>query len=172
MAGKGSLAEKIRVGLKEEKAVQLSLVTSTLQKDPLDGLYFRKTIRQHVKEFACVMSLVALAIAGYKIYRHADYSWGLGLIALALLILFLGYLTPHILRPIWRGWMYLAEKLGYVMSIVILSIAWTLALIPIAFMVKLFRARTMDLTFRTSVESYWEKRDPKYDDFQLLKRQF
>ncbi|NMC63571.1 MAG: hypothetical protein GYA55_10450 [SAR324 cluster bacterium] len=172
MAGKGSLAEEIRTGLSEKVQVSLSLVSSSPKKDPLDELYFRKSIRQHVKEFVCIFAIITLIMGGYRIYWHSDMTWGLSLAAFAVLLLGLGYLAPNLIRPVWKGWMRFAEKISIVMSVVILGIAWIVALIPIAIMLRFFRTKVMDLRFNAPVESYWEMRDPKHDDFKLLKRQF
>lgn len=172
MAGKGTLAKEIRTGLIEEPSLHLRLVNSAPDIDPLDQLYFRKSIRQHVREFACVIGIVSLIIAGFRVYKHADFKWGIGLLILAIFVVFLGYEKPSFLQPLWRAWMNIAEKIALVVSMVILSIAWTFVLVPIALIVRFFKTRVMDLSFRAPVESYWEVRDKKNDDFQLLKRQY
>ena len=176
MAGKGSLAEEIRTGLDGKMGpgnkAHLTLVSSGTPVDPLDELYFRKPVRRHVKEFSCIIAIVLLVIGGIKLYRQTGLSLGYGLVAGAVVLVVLGYTSPRTLKPIWRGWMWFAEKLGGVMNVVLLTLAWTLAMIPIALMLRLFRKRVMDLTFRTSVDSYWEKRSPESDNFELLKRQF
>ena len=140
--------------------------------DPLEELYFRKTVRRHVQEFSCVLSLVMLVIGGLRAWRHDQVSLAADLLCASLVVLYVGYRRPALLRPIWKGWMTFAEKLGLVMSTIILSIAWCIALMPIALMVRLFRTKVIDLSFDRAIESYWDSRDPKYDNFELLKRQF
>lgn len=175
MAREGSLAKEVRTGLNESrkgKVVQLTLVKTEPTLDPLDELYFTKPVRQHVQEFACIISIVLLIIAGAKIYLHSRFALGLSLTGLAAVLLVLGYVAPAVLRPVWKGWMYLAEKLGAFVSLVLLTVAWGIAMVPIAVISRLFRAKVMDLSFKADVPSYWENRDPKNDSFELLKRQF
>ena len=174
MAGKGSLAKEVRAGLEASSGspAHLSLVKGGVAGDPLEELYFRKPIRQHVKEFACVMSLAMLVIAGFQIVRHDRLGVGIGLLIASIAMLYVGYRHTALLRPVWKGWMTFAEKIGAVMSVVVLSIAWFIAMVPIAVIARACRARVMDLSLDSARETYWESRDPKFDDFQLLKRQF
>jgi len=152
--------------------VQLTLVKAEPKPDPLDELYYAKPIRQHVQEFSCIMSIVLLIIAGVKIYLRSNFALGLSLTALAAVLLLLGYGAPAVLRPIWKGWMYLAEKLGAFVNVILLSLAWAIAVVPIALVVRIFRTKVMDLSFKAEVPSYWEERNPASDNFDLLKRQF
>ncbi len=175
MAREGSLAEEVRTGLEDSrkgKVVELALVKTNPGINPLDELYFRKPVRQHVKEFACIISIILLIIAGVNIYLHSRFAPGLSLAGAAALLLVLGYAAPSILRPVWKGWMYFAEKLGAFVSLVLLTAAWAIAMVPVALITRLFQAKVMDLSFKADVLTYWEPRDPRNDDFKLLKRQF
>lgn len=171
MAGKGSLAEEVRTGL-EGGCMQLRLVDSPIRVDPLGELYFGKAIRQHVIEFCSIISTVLLVIALVKLYRQPLLGTPIVLAVIAVILAGVGYKAPGLVRPLWRWWMNLAEKIGAVMSLVILTLAWFIALIPIALMVRFTRSRVMDLTFEQSVTTYWQDRDGKLDDFKLLERQF
>jgi hypothetical protein len=68
--------------------------------------------------------------------------------------------------------MKIAEGIGMVMTMVILSIGWLCLVLPTSAALKLLRIKVMDTNFRSPVASYWETRDPKMDDFKLLERQF
>ena len=171
MAGKGGLANKIRAGLDESLDTSHIGHNSVDQVDPLAELWLNKTIRQHVREFGAVVGLVLAVFAGFSAYRGAlnSVAW---LSAIALTLVFLTRVFPTVVVPVWRVWMALAEKLGLVMTTIILSVGWFAAIIPMALGLRLFRIKVMNTTFRQPVKSYWEDRDPKYDDFKLLERQF
>ena len=170
MAGKGNLAKEVRAGLREP--VKLTLVKSESKHDPLDDIKFGKTIRQHVREFACVFGLLMLLIAGYRFYKHNEIVTAVSLIFGTFALLGWGYLATASLKPLWSGWMWLAEKLGLVVSTVLMTFIWFLGFLPIAMLTKICGIKTIDLSFRAPVESYWETRDSKYHDFKLLNRQF
>jgi hypothetical protein len=58
------------------------------------------------------------------------------------------------------------------MTCVILGLVWTIGFVPMALVLKALRIKTIDTSFRANVDSYWEKRDVKYDDFRRLEQQF
>lgn len=140
--------------------------------DVLDELWHRKSIRQHVREFAVIFSIIFLVVAGYNIHMRGSTVVVTSLIGAAGLFLFLGYCLPLILHPVWKAWMGFAHVLGIVMTTVILSIAWTVVVIPTAVLLKLTGKYVMDLRYNADVESYWDEREDKQNDFILLERQF
>lgn len=68
--------------------------------------------------------------------------------------------------------MNLARWLSVVMTPVILTVLWVGLVIPLATLLRVFKTKVMDTTFREPVDSYWISRDPRKDDFKLLERQF
>lgn len=181
MAGKGGLAKQVRAGLedtaiepKASRTPHLSLVPSTpgSNHDPLNDEWFGKTIRRHVLEFAQVFALIALGIAALWAYRGRSIELIATLVVVAGILLVLGVKAPRVLHPIWKIWMKFAMGLGHVMTLIILSIMWYIALMPLALGLKLFKKDVMDLSYGSGRESYWEPRKPGKDDFSLLERQF
>jgi len=150
----------------EEQVTKLKVVLN-----PLDQIQFRKTVRQHIKEFGCVLAILCLLVSAGQI-RHHNLENASIAGALGLLFAGLGYFAPAILKPLWQGFMKVGMLLGLVMSFVVVAIAWTLVMIPMAFMLRLFGKRLMDMTFGQTKASYWEVRDSRHDDFKLLERQF
>ncbi len=177
MAGEGQLARDVRAGLENEEkvTVAVSLVKPTMatqKQDVLDELYFGRPKRVHVKEFACLISAILLAIGAYQIYHHSWNTLAASCVGISVALLVSGYLAPRALLPVWSGWMAFATKLGHVMTFLIVSILWFLVAIPIGLLLKVIGKKVMDLSYDPSVESYWEERAEKYHDFKLLERQF
>ena len=54
------------------------------------------------------------------------------------LVLLLGLVSPYLLEKITDGWMWIGEKIGAVMSRVILSFVFVFVLSPIAILYRLF----------------------------------
>ena len=165
MAGRGRLAKQVRTRLElvgEEK----------LNQDPLEEVSFGKPVHQHVKEFGIIFGIIALIVAGVVAYKGGPYPWLLGSVLTSAVLVFLGYTAPKVLYPLWKAWMAIAMFLGTIMTTIILSIAWILMLVPIAFLLKIIGKKVMDLSYEPSKESYWETREEKYKSFKLLERQF
>jgi hypothetical protein len=172
MAGARRLEDHIRVGLEEP----VTLVTgpqAVVPVDPLEVVSFGKTARQHVREFGALFAAICFCIAAWKMYRGHDVGiTALYWIAPGAVFATLGFCAPRLLRPLWRGWMGFAHYLSIVMTAALLGLVWCLGFLPIAALVRVVGIKRMDLSFRSDRASYWEQRDPKYDDFKRLKLQY
>jgi hypothetical protein len=171
MAGARRLANEVRTGL--EDAVVTRPAPKLVVKAPvLDAQWMGKSVRDHVREFGAIFATIFLGIASYKLYREgfsgSVLTWGV----LGVIVAALGYRAPIILHPIWKGWMKLAHYLSIVMTFVILSVAWTLGFVPMSYLLRILGIKRIDLRYGEGVDSYWELRDPKYDDFKRLEQQF
>ncbi len=170
MAGAGGLANEIRAGLEDQVAT--SVVAKREPKNPLDETWFGKPVRQHVKEFGALFGAIFFGVCAAKLYKGQPLSVCVLWFALGSVSAVLGYLVPRALLPLWRGWMKLAHYLSIVMTFVILGLAWTIGFIPMAYVMKLFRVKSMDLSYKAKVTTYWATRDSKYDDFKRLEQQY
>lgn len=167
MAGQGGLAEQVRTGL------DLQPIKTKVKQEinPLDELWFNKPVRQHVREFACVLGIIFLVVAGFQARKYRlDVVFAL--FGLTFTMLACGYLFPQLLRPVWYAFLKIGEKLGLVVTFLVVSLAWITVVLPIAFLLKAIGKKVMVMEFKNNSQSYWEPRDAKYDDFKLLERQF
>ena len=139
---------------------------------PLDDEWMGKPVRQHVKEFGAIFATIFLIVCASKIYHVAAAATCATWAAAALITALAGYRAPIVLLPLWRGWMKLAHYLSIVMTFLLLGIAWSIGFVPMAYLLKILRIKSIDLSYRCGAETYWEQRDPKYDDFKRLKQQF
>ena len=171
MAGDRGLAEHIRTRLEEEADLSAA-VQNPEPVDPLDVRLFRKPVRQHVKEFACVFGVIGLLFALYWAYTGGELIHVGAISSASLIFAGLGYKAPHLLRPLWKGWMAVGHKLGAVVTFLILTVTWSLLVIPIAILLRIVRKKVMDLRYDPALTTYWEEREAKLHNFQLLERQF
>ena len=174
MAGEGRLAEQIRARLEivETAEMSASRTVAPAGQGILEELWMGKPVSRHVKEFSQLFGLISLFIAALGVWKGWNWLSAAGYVAAAGAILLLGYRLPLVLRPVWKGWMKLAEVLSVVVNLVILTVAWVFMFVTVAAALRLFGKRVMDLRYGAQVESYWEDRDPIYDDFKRLERQY
>lgn len=169
MAGQGRLAEEVRTRLEVVEGMK----SITTPPSHLDAFFHRKTVRTHVREFGALFATILVGYGAYIGYRYETPLTEIFAFTLVGLLLRVVSIThPNLLVPAWRGWMMLARMLSVVMTPVMLTVLWVGLVIPLATLLKLFKTKIMDTTFREPVESYWISRDPKKDDFKLLERQF
>ena len=165
------MANEVRTGLEDTPLVARAAVVDK-RVDPLDASWMGKPVRQHIKEFGQIFSTLFFAIAAFKAYHNKSVETLLIWSSLAVVFGVLGYRAPHVLHPLWKGWMKLAHYLSIVMTFVILSLAWTIGFLPMAFILRILGIKRIDTSYKTGVATYWESRDPKYDDFKRLENQF
>lgn len=175
MAGKGGLAEDFRTRLKSDaEEVELKLVNVVKKEvtDPLDELFFRKPVHQHVREFGQLFGLIGLIALCVVLWKGRTglpiYGWSF----FTVFFLVMGYRFPRQLHPIWKLWMAFAEKLSVITSAITLSIAWAIIVSPLALILRVVGKRMMDTSFRKTCSTYWEERSAKENDFKLLRRQY
>ena len=171
MAGARGLANEIRTGL-EEPLVSMTVANNDRAVDVLDSQWMGKPVRTHVREFAVLFAIIFTGIASFKTYRYGVSTQSLAWALSGIVIGILGYRAPRLLHPLWKGWMKLAHYLSLVMTFVIMSLMWTIGFVPMAMILKALRIKTMDLSYKSGATTYWETRDPKFDDFKRLEQQF
>jgi len=142
------------------------------KKPSLDTLFFRKTLKRHIKDFACLMSIFALLIACYLTYKYFLLSYVVAMVVVSAVLLTLGYKAPSVLYPVWKSWMLLAHNLGIVVSFIVVSLAWIIMVVPLALVLRAVGKKVMDMSYKTDVDSYYEDRSAEQNDFKLLERQY
>src|SRR5690606_35879947 len=101
--------------------------------DPLDEIQHGKTVRLHIREFACIFAIIILAIGAYRIRVYGEgLPMLVGAYTAAAALLLLGYRLPRVLYPVWDAWMTFAHYLGMVMTVVLLTVLWIVLVIPLA----------------------------------------
>ena len=109
--------------------------------------------RRVIRNFGLLMSLVFGLLSAALLWKSrpaAPYCLALtaffGLSAL---------LAPGVLAPLERIWMKFAEKLSVVMTYVIVTLTFYLAVTPLALMFRLFGKDSLGKKFDRKLGSYW-----------------
>jgi len=112
----------------------------------------QKTVPE-LRKFGFVMTAafgVLGAISAWRGRPAAPY-----LFALALLFLLPALVWPRILAPIERAWMKLAEAIGSVMTVVILTLAFVFVFTPMGIVLRLLGKDLLGLKPDKTLPSYW-----------------
>ena len=167
-----TVAEKMDPPVLEGALRKPKLTLVGKSKDPLEELFYRKPLRQHVKEFAQILAIIGIAVAGYMTWKEKSLADVFGLTAACLLLLGLGYGAPRLLLPVWRGWMKLGNFLEITTTWMVLGIMWYGLFVPIGACLKLLGIKVMDMSYRAPVTTYWLDVPKEKTDFKLLERQY
>ena len=113
-----------------------------------------KKTREELKNFGLVMAggFAVLALLLYLLDKPATPY----LMIVAAVFALLGVLKPHALAPVERLWMMLAERLGHIMTRVVLFVAFYAMVTPIALLLRLLRKDILSLKYKAANQSYWE----------------
>ncbi|MFA5118940.1 MAG: SxtJ family membrane protein [Candidatus Omnitrophota bacterium] len=108
-----------------------------------------------LKKFGMTMFAAFLVISGVLFFRHK--SGALPLLVISFMFLTGGMFLPHLLKPVYIGWMRLAFALGWVNTRIILIVLFYLIFTPIGLVMRLLR---IDLLERSkSKGSYWKQKE-------------
>ncbi len=127
----------------------------------------------NVKEFrnyGFVMAVALTTIGALLVWRGKDNYPALFAIAAAFLLAAL--IVPAALRPLYKVWMALAHILGWIMTRVILIVAFVLLVTPVGLLLRLYGKDLLDLRFDAATQgSYWKERDLTSDKQRNYEKQ-
>ena len=118
------------------------------------------------------MFLYILLILGSLLWRRGPgvAVWALGGVGGVLVAL--GTLAPVALRSVRTVWMALAFAMGFVMTRVLLTLAFALAVVPVAFGLRLFGKDPMHRRPDPDASTYWLDKADGRPDRGSLERYF
>ena len=109
-----------------------------------------------LREFGLVMSLAFTIIGSLSFWKwKAVTKVFLACLCLTSVFLPLGLLAPRTLVKPERYWMIFAEKLGSVMTVVIMGLTYLFLVVPIGLLMRLIRKDLLALKIDKSQNSYW-----------------
>jgi len=104
------------------------------------------------KNFGIVFFIVFLFISIYPILSDGNLRlWSL---VISVLFLILGMLNSKILTPLNKMWFRFGIFLGRIISPIIMGIIFFLVVVPIGYLMRLFKKDVLNLKFNDN-KSYW-----------------
>ena len=110
-----------------------------------------------LRRFGFTVSSALLLLGALLLWRHHRGA-GFVFAALGLLLLVMAGVAPLLLKWIHGPWMILSLALGWVMSRILLTLAFFLIVTPIGLLQRLLGKRPIETAFRTGATSYWQPR--------------
>jgi hypothetical protein len=115
------------------------------------------TTTRDLRKFGLMVGGVFLLISGWLLWRHKPL-WPYFLTPGALLVV-LGLAVPRALKGVYLAWMSLAFTLGLVVSTLILTLFFFLAVTPLGLMGRIFGKDFLSEKLNPRAKSYWLPRD-------------
>ena len=110
-----------------------------------------------LRRFGLVIGSALLLLGALLLWRHHRWA-GLLFASLGTFLLILAGVAPLLLKWIHGPWMILSLALGWIVTRILLTIAFFLIVMPIGLLQRLFGKRPLETAFRTVATSYWQPR--------------
>ena len=104
------------------------------------------------RKFGVTMAAAFALLAALRYWRRGFDDIAILLGVIAAIFFALGLVAPKSLGPVHRGWMRLAEALGWVNTRILLILIFYLVVTPLGLIMRLFRRDPLDMARR---DSYW-----------------
>lgn len=123
-----------------------------------------------LRKFGLVVGGVLLLLGGWEWWRGspltAEVLGGSGG-----LLMVTGWLAPKLLAPLERAWMAMAEVLGRINTVIILTVLYFVLLAPIGYVRRRF-SDPLDRKLGEDKASHWRRRDQQAFDPARYRQQF
>ena len=130
--------------------------------------------QQTLRRFGVVVGGVFLSLVALSVWRNGGafgyvaQAFAVGGAALVLA----GLAVPHALRPVYRVWMTAAVAMGFVVTRVILTLAFGLLFVPVGLCFRVLRRDVLGQRPDASAPSYWVRREDGPSDRERLGRMY
>ena len=122
------------------------------------------------RKTALIVAVVLTAIGAFLLYRgRTANAWIFGGVALTLVIV--GLFVPPLAKLFHRVWMWIAVKLGWINSRILLTLVYFLMFVPYKVVSRIVGRDPLSLR-QPAGDSYWHKREKTHQEPEQFERLF
>ena len=129
-----------------------------------------KTTQKDFRNFGIIMGIALFVISGILYYK--DIESFIIIIYVGAVLLSFGLILPIILKPFYLVWMTFAIILGWFMTRFILGLLFYFIISPIGLFARIVHKNFLDLSYRSTNNSYWNVRDSNKERNQDYEKQY
>lgn len=130
----------------------------------------KEVTNSQARKTALVVAVVLAAIAAFLIYRgRTTNAWVFGGIAVVLAIV--GLFVPPLAKLFHRVWMWIAVKLGWINSRILLTLVYCFMFVPYKIVSRIVGRDPLKLRQPVG-DSYWHKREKTHQEPEQFERLF
>ena len=122
------------------------------------------------RKTALIVAAVLAVVTGVLAYRgRTNSAWVLGAVATALIVS--GFFVPPLAKLFHHVWMWIAVKLGWINSRILLTLVYLVLFVPYKVVSRLFGRDPLMLR-QPAEDSYWHKREKTHQEPEQFERLF
>ncbi|MBX7257470.1 MAG: hypothetical protein K1Y02_13990 [Candidatus Hydrogenedentes bacterium] len=126
--------------------------------------------RKEQRKFGVTMAVAFSVLAGIRWWLTSNIPFVF--LGLASVFLLTGLIIPRVLGPVFSVWMRFAEAINWVMTRVLLTVAYYAVLTPARYLNDWFGSDPLKRTWHDSSATYWEDPDEQPADSARYRNQF
>ncbi len=124
------------------------------------------------RKFGLVMAAAIAALGMIRWAFHGFEGFPANFCMVAGVFLAFGLALPKALRPVFVLWMKFATLLNWVMTRVLLGLAFYLMITPVRVLVALFSEDPLNRAWLPGADSYWEEAEEQPEEFDRYRKQY
>lgn len=128
--------------------------------------------RGEQRNFGLVMAAACVVVGGLRWFVHGFAAFPWGFVTVAAVFLALSLFLPRVLKPVLIVWLRFALLLNWVMTRVILTLAFYLLVTPVGVAMRLFGNDPLNRAWKPGADTYWEDAEEQPDDLERYRNQF
>ena len=119
-----------------------------------------------LRHFGFMVGIIILFLGCVLLWRQRRAGWPL--ISIGTVLTLVAAATPLRLKWIHGPWMIASIALGWIVTQILLTLAFFLVVTPIGLLQRLFGKRAIEIAFRANTASYWQARTahPMPEDYE------
>ena len=126
--------------------------------------------RAELRRFGVVMAVAFALISCLRWWIKGHLPETLFVVAGVFLVL--GVILPIALKPVYRAWMAFALALNWVMTRLLLTVAFYGMIAPVGIAYRLIAGDPLKRRWEPSAETYWEAPDDQPSEIDAYRNQF
>ena len=130
----------------------------------------RKEKPGDVRNFSLALGAILAGVGAFRLYHGLGVSTVL--VGAGAAVALLGLFARPVMRPVYRGGMFVADKISWVVTRVVLTAVFVLVFIPYGLVFRLMRKDLLDRYPHPEMDSYWLAREKKAFDPKDCERLF
>ncbi|MCZ7582002.1 MAG: SxtJ family membrane protein [Deltaproteobacteria bacterium] len=123
----------------------------------------RKERKNDVLKFSLMLGAILAGIGGLRYYHGNTGPLTYLFIGLGFHAAMFGVIAKPMMRPVYKGGMFFADKMSWVVTRVVLTIFYVLVFIPYGLVFRILRKDLLDRYPKPEMPTYWIKREKKFD---------
>lgn len=110
--------------------------------------------RRDLRKFGLTMAIVIAVLFGLLLPWWLEHEWQTWPWAIAAVFMVWATAAPGTLRPVYKGWMRFGQLMGRIVTPIILTLTYVIAIVPTGLVMRAIGRDPMSRRFDPEAESY------------------